>query len=135
MSVDYCQPAKKGREIFGGLVPFGEVWRTGANEATEIEWDRDVVFGGEAVAKGRYALFTIPGPTEWTVILNSELGQWGAFDHDAARDVVRVTVPVRNVDQMIELFTIHFDGPGAEGEVALTLSWDDAEVAVPILPG
>src|SRR5690606_15950790 len=81
-SITYCEPFKKDRDIFGGLVPYGKVWRTGANEATEITFKKDVTFAGVAVKAGTYSLFTIPEKGEWTIILNPELKQWGSYGYD-----------------------------------------------------
>ena len=86
INVYYCQPSKKGRLIFGSgenaLVPYGEIWRTGANEATEIEFSKAVKVNGKQLEAGRYTLFTIPDETSWTVIFNNELDQWGAFTYE-----------------------------------------------------
>ncbi len=87
----YSSPAVKGRQIWGSLVPYGKVWRTGANEATVIEVDKAVTLNGHNLLPGKYALFSIPGETEWTFILNSEWDQWGAFKYDKSKDVLRFT--------------------------------------------
>ena len=91
VAIYYSSPAVKGREIWGSLVPYGKVWRTGANEATVFEVDRAVELNGHTIAPGKYALFSIPGETEWTFILNSEWDQWGAFKYDKSKDVLRFT--------------------------------------------
>jgi hypothetical protein len=126
--VSYGQPSKRDREIFGKLVPYGEVWRTGANEATEITFKKDVLFGGKPVKAGTYALFTIPGEKEWTVILNSVTGQFGAFDYDKnkAKDVASVKVPVQKAKAPTEKFTIQVE------DAALHLTWDTTSVSVPL---
>ena len=97
IKVYYCQPSKKDREIFGSaagaLVPFGKVWRTGANEATEIEFNQALTIQGKELEAGRYSIFTIPEEDHWTVIFNKDLGQWGAFDYNPELDVLRVEVP------------------------------------------
>jgi hypothetical protein len=128
VSVTYGQPSKKGRAIFGGLVPYGQVWRTGANEATEITFNKDVDFGGKHVKAGTYTLFTIPTEKEWTIILNSQLKQFGAFDYDKykSKDVVHVTVPAKHISNTVEKFTI-----SAESN-ALILEWDQTSVRVPM---
>ncbi|WP_417609816.1 DUF2911 domain-containing protein [Owenweeksia hongkongensis] len=92
ITINYSQPSVKGREIFGELVPFGKVWRTGANEATTFTTDKDITIGGQKLAAGTYALLTIPGKDEWTVILNTEAKQWGAYKYDEEKDAVRFTV-------------------------------------------
>jgi hypothetical protein len=128
VSVKYCQPSKKGRVIFGGLVPFGKVWRTGANAATSIELNRDTVVAGQPLPKGRYSLFTIPTPTDWTVILNRQAGQWGVF-YKEEKDALRVTVPTRAYAQGAEQFFIGFEPQ--PGGMNMLLTWDETQVVVP----
>jgi hypothetical protein len=130
IGVDYCSPQKGGREIFGKLVPFGKVWRTGANEATEIEFNQDVRFGGSVVKKGRYALFTIPQKDKWTVILNSVLGQWGHFTYDTDKDVLRIDVPVRETPKSREGFEIGFRA--TEKGAEMSFQWDKTQVLLQI---
>jgi hypothetical protein len=88
--IDYSAPSVKGRTIWGDLVPYGKVWRTGANEATTFETDKDIILQGQKLPAGKYALFTIPGEREWTWIFNSVWDQWGAFKYDEAKDVLRI---------------------------------------------
>lgn len=134
VKIHYSSPRKRGREIFGGLVPFGEVWRFGANEATEITITQPILFGGEEVEAGTYAVFTVPGEDEWTIILNRNLGQWGAFSYAEDADYARLTVPAERADDSYEAFTITLeeneDGSGAMMHVA----WDTTRVSVPIEP-
>jgi len=130
VKVVYGRPHKKKREIFGELVPYGEVWRTGANEATEITLTNDVQLGGEKVDAGTYTLFTIPGKDKWTVILNSQLGQWGAYRHDPDYDVVKFDVPATSIDTEYEPFTIVFDEGAKKSN--MNLIWDKTKVVVPI---
>lgn len=92
VTVEYGRPRVNGRKIWGGLVPWDRVWRTGADEATTISFDRDVKIQGEALAAGRYAFFTIPGMESWTLIFNSTPDQWGAFSYDQSEDALRVEV-------------------------------------------
>src|SRR5688572_5077837 len=92
VEIEYSRPSVKGRKIFGTLVPFGQVWRTGANDATKITFSTDVKLGGEAVPAGSYALFTIPTASEWTVILSKVTGTWGSYAYDAKDDLLRVKV-------------------------------------------
>jgi hypothetical protein len=128
--VVYGMPFKNDREIFGGLVPLDQVWRTGANEATEITLTGDVQFGGELVAAGHYSLFTIPGETEWTVILNSGLGLWGSGRYNQELDVLRITVPVEELSEVWEVFRIQFEEAG--DDIHMTLRWDTTGIRVPI---
>lgn len=130
-TVEWGAPSKKGRDIFGALVPYGKVWRTGANECSEIEFKKNVTFGGQRVKAGRYALFTIPGENEWTIILNSEVGQWGAFNYNPDKDVARITVPATKTNEVIEVLTLDFKKDNKKRE-KLVLSWDNTAVEVPI---
>jgi hypothetical protein len=128
ITVTYGRPYKKGREIFGKLEPYGKVYRVGADEATTITFDKDGTFGGKAIKAGTYTLFAIPNEKNWTVILNSQLGQWGAFKYDQYKDkdVLQVTVPVKMLSTPVEQLTI------AEAGNDLTITWDKTEVAVPM---
>ncbi|RAV30493.1 DUF2911 domain-containing protein [Sinomicrobium soli] len=128
--VVYGRPQKKGRPVFGTLVPFDKVWRTGANEATEITFFKDVVFGDVEVAAGTYTLYSIPGVKEWTVILNKATDVWGAFDYKEANDVARTTVPVSSGKEDLEAFSITFE-PGENG-ADLYLGWATTRIKVPI---
>ncbi|MFN4087302.1 MAG: DUF2911 domain-containing protein [Spirosomataceae bacterium] len=124
----YGQPSKKGREIFGKLVPYGQVWRTGANEATTIEFKKEVTFGGKKVKAGTYSLFTIPGESEWTFILNSELGQWGAYKYNEikGKNVAEVKVKSTTNATEVEKMTFNLDDSN------LSLMWDKVKVSVPL---
>ncbi len=93
VAIYYSTPSVKGREIWGGLVPYDKVWRTGANEATVFETDKDLMINGSKLTAGKYGLFTIPGEKEWTFIFNSVWDQWGAFKYDPNMDVLRIVVP------------------------------------------
>lgn len=128
VKVEYGQPSKRGRVIFGELVPYGEVWRTGANKSTDITFAKDVTFGGKKVKAGTYALFTIPGQKEWTVILNSQPGQSGAFDYPKTKDknVAEVKVAANNSAPEAEKLTI--SAPAGK----LVIHWDKTEVSVPV---
>jgi hypothetical protein len=131
VTVTYSRPSKKGRVIFGGLEPYGKVWRTGANEATEITFSKPVQFGGKPVQAGTYTLFTIPQPDNWTVILNSTLDQWGAFTYDETKDVLRIRALADTTAPLTEVFTIDFTEP-AINTVHMRLMWDRTKVEVPI---
>ncbi|PWJ39149.1 DUF2911 domain-containing protein [Sediminitomix flava] len=126
----YSRPQMKGREVFGKLVKYGKVWRTGANEATEITFFQDVKFGGKEVKAGSYSLYTIPNEDKWTVILNSDLHVWGAYSYKEENDVVRVEAPVTNDGKSLEAFSITFNKDGDATD--LVLGWDTLRVAVPI---
>lgn len=132
IAVRYSSPRKRGRDIFGGLVPLDEVWRFGANEATEITVTQDVTFGGTRVPAGTYALFAIPSEDEWTLILNENLGQWGAFSYDMEADFARVTVPAEESGQIHEAFTVTLEVNDAETAATLSALWDQTRISVPI---
>lgn len=129
VSVTYGRPYKKGRVIFGDLIKYGEVWRTGADEATVITFDKDVVFGDQPVKAGTYTLFTIPKENEWTIILNSQLKQWGAYDYEKYKnkDVMHLTVPVKKADTVIEQHTIRFTPDNN-----MVIEWDQSRIMFPV---
>ncbi len=127
--ITYSRPQLKGRSL-SDLCPAGKVWRTGANEAAEITFYKDVTFGGENVEAGTYSLFTIPGAEEWTVILNKNLNQWGAYSYDEGADVTRVSVPAGTDGESLEAFSIAFKE--VEDGVHMVMGWDKTRVAVPI---
>ncbi len=129
--VIYSRPSKNGRDVFGKLIPYGKVWRAGANEATEVKFYQDVELAGKKVKAGTYSLFTIPGEKEWTLILNSDLDYWGAYSHNTKNDVVRVTAPATETNDVVENFTIQFDGKG-EKNGSMKLAWDKTVVDLPI---
>lgn len=133
----YNRPYKKGREIFGenGLVPFGKVWRTGANEPTSIKTNKTLYIKGQKLEPGKYSIWTIPGPQTWQVIFNSEYPSWGIDYNGVANrnpetDVVVVEVPVVNQDTVVEQFTISVETAG--DEIELIFWWDRTLVAVPL---
>jgi hypothetical protein len=120
--IDYSQPAVKGRSIEKELAPYGKVWRTGANEATTFSVDKDVKIEGKDLKAGKYALFTIPGQDEWTIIFNKQPNQWGAFKYEQAQDALRVNVKPTKAPEFTERMTFAFN----EGKVALM--WGDTKV-------
>lgn len=134
VKVTYSQPGKKGRHIFGreedkALTPYGKVWRTGANEATLIEFKQDVIFAGAVVKAGSYTLWSIPGQSTWKVILNSETGQWGT-DYNDGKNILTREVNLRVNPKVRELFKIYFEKQ--VDSVNMILSWDQIEAIVPI---
>ncbi len=129
VKVVYSRPQLKGRSLTT-LTPEGQVWRTGANESTEITFYKDADFGGKMIKAGTYSLFTIPGKTEWTVILNKNLNQWGAYSYDEGADVARIKVPNGSDATPLEAFSIAFKEDGKN--VQMVMGWDKTRVAVPI---
>ncbi len=129
VKVIYSRPQLKRRSL-AKLAPAGKVWRTGANEAAEITFYKDVVFGGKEVKAGTYSLFTIPGDKEWTVIINTAKNVWGSYSYNDSDDVVRVTGSVSKANEPIEAFSIAFDGE--DNAFNMYLGWDNVVVTVPI---
>jgi hypothetical protein len=123
VTIVYSQPSARGRKIMGELVPWGKVWRTGANEATTIEFDKTVKIEGKVLAAGKYALFTIPNQDTWTIIFNSVPNQFGHFSYDEKKDVLRVTVKPAKSAQFVETFTISTD------KDQVNLAWENTTVA------
>ena len=126
--VDYGRPGKRGRQIMGQVVPWGQVWRTGANAATGFRTSRDLEIGGATVPAGAYTLWTIPQRDGWTLIVNRQTGQWGT-EYRESEDLVRIPMRVRSVSPAVEQFTIAID-PSATGGT-LRMAWDDTEAYVP----
>jgi hypothetical protein len=126
----YSRPKKKKRVIFGELVPYGKIWRTGANEATEITFYEDVLFNSEKVKAGTYALYTIPNKENWVVIINKAINTWGAYSYDDSLDILRTSVEARNTAATIEDFSVTFK-PTKYGS-DLLMGWDDTFVEIPI---
>jgi len=131
IKVVYGQPYRRGRNIFGEWEPYGEVWRTGANEATEITITEPVLMNMQVVDAGTYSLFTIPDEESWTVILNNGLGQWGAFDYTKQLDAFRFNVPVQTLENPVEAFTIEFSELQGSATV-MSLTWDLVRIEIPI---
>jgi predicted negative regulator of RcsB-dependent stress response len=128
-TVEYSRPGVKDREIFGELVPYNEVWRTGANKATSIEFNTDVTFSGKTVPAGKYSIFTIPAEGKWSFMLNKETELWGANDYKQEQDALRIAV-VPAEGEMTETFTIDFTNISANGG-SLQISFANTVVSVP----
>jgi|AntRauTorckE5430_2_1112549.scaffolds.fasta_scaffold03411_3 hypothetical protein len=122
VTVNYGSPSARGRNIFDDLVPYGNIWRTGANEATTITFSEDVIVEGEPLGAGTYALFTIPGKDAWTIIFNKEAEQWGAYDYDESMDALRVEVTPETLEENAEMLMF------AVSDEAVTLHWADTAV-------
>lgn len=129
VKITYSRPQLKGRSV-SELAPAGAVWRTGANEAVEITFYKDVTFGDAEVKAGTYSLFTIPGAKEWTVILNSKLNQWGAFSYDEAADIIRVKGAISSGSDSLEAFSMTFKE--GENKADLVMGWGKVRVSVPV---
>jgi len=131
VKVVYGQPYRKGRKIFGELIPYGKVWRTGANEATELTTTGPLRINGKNLKEGTYALFSIPGEESWTIIFNAELGQWGAFEYNTEKDILRTEVPVTQMNKTTNVFTIRFDEV-VNDSTLMIIEWEQTQVRIPI---
>ncbi len=129
VKVLYGRPSKENQQIFGDIVPYGEIWRTGYNEATEIKFYQDVEFGGKKVPAGTYVLLTVPGKTSWKIILNSQLDTWGAFQYDPLFNIAEITVPVTKAESL-ETFSIAFKN--RNNALEMVLGWDATRVKIPL---
>ncbi|BDD08634.1 hypothetical protein FUAX_10660 [Fulvitalea axinellae] len=129
VKVEYSRPGVKGRKIFGDLVPFDKVWRTGANACTKITFSTDITFAGKPVKSGTYALFTVPGKKSWEVVLNTNTKQWGAGQYDPAKNVASVTVEATKSD-FRESFTIDIADLKDES-ASVQIAWENTSVKVP----
>lgn len=135
LKVTYNRPSKKNRQVFGALVPYNEVWRTGANEATTFETNESLTIEGMVLPAGNYTLWTVPRDSTWTVYFNSKQYSWGVNSEmkpmwDPNYDVVDIQVPVNKLDAPVEQFTIAFNNTA--NNLSLTMSWDDVKIAVPL---
>ncbi len=128
--IDYFRPLKKGREIFGKLEKFGDVWRTGANNETQVHFFKDVKIGDTAIPAGTYSLFIIPTEKTWTLIVNKQTDRWGAYSYDKTLDLVRLSVPVKKAAEAIEAFSITFT-PATDG-ANLVMGWDNTVAEFPV---
>lgn len=133
----YGRPSMRGRTIFGGLIPFGELWRTGANEPTILHLPVAAKIAGIPVEAGSYSIYTMPGQTEWTVIVNRSTSQWGIesqYTPDiAAQEAGRAKVPASPLAAPVEQFTIHAV-PAEDGGAKLVLEWESTQIAIPVVP-
>jgi len=129
IEITYSRPEVKDRDIFGGMIPYGKVWRTGANSATKVVFSTAVKLNGNEIPAGTYALMTVPGKDEWTIIINKGSEQWGTYKYDEKSDVVRFKAKVNTLSKPLETFTIEFNDIRDESS-NLSLAWD--KVSVPI---
>jgi len=130
ITVDYSSPRAKGRKVFGGLVPYGQVWRTGANEATAFVTNANLSVGGKDVPAGSYTIFTIPNPDKWTLIVNKKTGEWGIPYKYEGDELARVDMKVSSTSSPVENFTIALASMG--DSCSLTMSWENTQASVDI---
>ncbi len=130
ITITYNQPSARGRKIMGGLVPYGKVWRTGANEATTLTTPVDLMIGGKAVPAGQYTLYSLPGENSWKLIINKQTGQWGT-EYDESQDLARVDMKLSQLSSPVEQFLISWTVK-SESEADLTMAWEKTRVVVPV---
>ena len=130
LKITYSRPQKRGREIFGELVPFGKVWRTGANEATEITITQDILINAILLKAGTYSIFTVPDRIKWTIIVNRDVGLWGDYNYNPRTDVMRFDVAVETMNETYEPFTIAVEQNNDRAE--MKMMWDKIKVTIPI---
>ncbi len=130
-TISYSRPGVKGRTIFGDLVPYGKIWRTGANHCTVLKANGDFVLAGNAITAGEYGVYTIPGKEEWTIIISEQNDLWGTADYTEEKDVVRFKVKPQTLSDLVESFTIDFSNFTDEG-ATLTISWEKTIVKIPV---
>ena len=128
--ITYGRPQKNGREIFGKIIPFGKIWRTGANESSEFIAYRDLQFGDQTLPMGAYSLFSIPNEQDWTIIFSKDVDTWGAYKYNEKNDVLRVNVPVGVSAMTIEAFSIRFENKDNNKGV-MNIGWDTTKIEVP----
>ncbi len=128
--VIYGRPLKNGRAIFGGIIRYNDLWRLGANEATEVEFFQNVRIAGKTVPKGRYTLYCIPSESKWTIIVNKDNFSWGSFTYDAKKDLLRTDIDVDKNTDNAEAFTIYFDD--TKSGANMIFLWDDLKAVMPI---
>lgn len=130
ISIDYGRPAMRGRVIFGNIVPWDRVWRTGANAATQLEINRAIEINGVAIPPGKYSLWTVPGRNSWQLIVNKQTGQWGT-DYDPAQDLARIEVRTRTPREAVERFTVQINRQEQGGVILMT--WEKTQLIIPFL--
>lgn len=133
IDLSYSRPQMRGRKIFGALVPYDVLWRTGAGESTRIKFSEDIVFGGKLVKKGQYGLYSIPGKEEWIIILNQDATLHGDFGYDEKKDVLRVKVKPTNSPTTNESFTIELTDFKPDYSASLEMKWENTSIKVPIM--
>ncbi len=130
VTIQYSRPSMRGRKIFGGLVPYDQVWRTGANAATSLKTDVDLVIGGANVPAGSYTLYTLPGMSSWKLIINKQVGQWGT-EYSEGQDLARVDMKVGQLPSGMETFTISLDKTSGSSAM-LKLDWENTTASVEV---
>lgn len=130
ITVDYGAPSMRGRQVMGSLVPYGKVWRTGANEATGFVTDADLMVGDTRVPAGKYTLYTLPGENAWQLIISKQTGQWGTV-YNEDQDLARIPMKVEKTAAPVEMLKISFDGSGGTS-TTMNIEWENAKLSVPV---
>jgi hypothetical protein len=128
--VIYSRPLKNGRTIYGNIIKYGDVWRLGANEATEIEFFSNVKIGGKLVTKGRYTMYYIPYENKWTLVINRDIYIWGLYSYNRQKDVIRKDIDLEKISDPVESFTMYFEETRIGAN--LIIAWDDTKASLPI---
>lgn len=131
VTLDYGQPNKQNRKVFGSLIPYNKVWRTGANSSTKLTFDQDIKLAGHSIPKGTYGLYSIPGKSEWTIIIHKDSKLWGSGGYDKANDLIRFQVPVHHLTESVETLNIRFENFKTDGG-DLTICWENTKVIIPL---
>ncbi|MCC5920388.1 MAG: DUF2911 domain-containing protein [Cyclobacteriaceae bacterium] len=130
IKVTYSRPHLRGRSLFGDIIEYGSVWRTGANEATELTTATTIKLAENELAPGTYSIFSIPNKEEWTIIVNREVGLWGVYKYQESEDVFRINIPRKSTKKTYEAFTIEFEEES--DELFLSLKWDIHQINIPV---
>lgn len=131
VKLDYGQSNKQNRKIFGELIPFNKIWRTGANSSTKISFDREIKLANNLISPGTYELYTIPEENQWTIILNKNSTLWGTADYEQNDDLIRFKVPLTNLQDSIETLSIHFENFNTNGG-DLVITWENSKIIIPL---
>ncbi len=131
IEISYSRPSVRGRKIFGDLIPYGEIWRTGANSATRLTFGEELSFNGHKIPAGSYALYTVPGAKEWKIIINKGIGNWGVSGFDPKDDLATFTVPVSQTTETVQSFTISVDNITINS-FDLSIAWENSKVVIPV---
>ncbi len=131
IKVTYCRPQKKGRDIFGGLLEYGNIWRVGANQSTEVTFYQDVMIGDKAISRGTYNLYAVVNENNWEIILNTDRPAWGPANRDEEKDIMKMSVPVSKEKEVLEALNIIFENE-TDNSVDMTIGWDTTRASIPI---
>lgn len=132
VTLEYGQPNKQGRKIFGSLIPYNKLWRTGANSSTKITTDKEITLANNTIPAGTYGLYTIPNKKEWTIIIHKKTNLWGDAGYDKTNDLIRFTIPVKKIRDTNETLNINFENFTVDG-ADLVLAWENTKIVIPVI--